>query len=180
MSSILTEFGSSFLEKLAELSPNDKLAIGLAYINRQSELVSLFDKKYGTKMNEAFCREIQKGAKILEGEPNEPIDIDLLYSIIPDADDYSGIECSYVQNSFLSIYYLFKFFIKNDDHTLQQALDMALENIDVINYSKNSCYDEESVFLNEVKILNRILEEVKKHTTCISDILDKEAKILAT
>lgn len=177
MSSILSEYGGLFLERFSELPMNDKLAIGLIYINRQSELVHLFDEKYGTKMYDAFCKEIQKGADILDKKPSEPIDTDLLYSIIPDADDYSGIECSYAQNALLSIYYLFKYFTKNDDHTLQQALDMALENIDVINYAKNPCYDEESAFLNEIKILNRITEEVKTNILCVSNILHKEAKI---
>lgn len=182
MSSILSEYGGLFLKKFLKFSIADKSAVGLIYINRQTELVSLFDERYGTKMHEIFCNKIQECIKILEKKPSGSTDInkdaDLLYSIIPDADDYSGIECSYVQNAFLSLYYLFGYIIKNDDCTLQQSLDMALENIDVINYARNPNYDEESVFSNEVQILNTLLEKVEEKATSIFDMLHKESKII--
>ncbi len=55
MVSILNEYGEDFLKKVVDFSPEKKLMLGLIYINRQKNLVLLFDKIYHTKLHDFFC-----------------------------------------------------------------------------------------------------------------------------
>ncbi|EOF5965544.1 hypothetical protein ACK1FJ_004674 [Salmonella enterica] len=177
MSSILNEYGKGFLEKLVTLSPDKKLTLGLTYINRQSELFVLFDDIYKTDFHDVFCKYIQLGIDVITANESITIDTNEIYAVIPDADDYSGIECSYVQNALLSIYYLFDFYLTKKNDLFQQALDIVLENVDVISYGKDKSYDEEKIFSHEIEILDGIYSRVTNFSGYLSDLIQGEDKL---
>ncbi|HIA3423743.1 TPA: hypothetical protein ACWP5X_005359 [Escherichia coli] len=177
MSSILNEYGKDFLGKLVTLPQEKKFTLGLIYINRQSDLFILFDKMYRTNLHDVFCNYIQYGVDVITAKRSISIDMNEVYSAIPDADDYSETECAYVQNALLSIYYLFEFYITKKNDLFQQSLDMVLENVDVLSYSVNKSYDENNVFSHEVEILNDIFSKVENFSGKISDLIQGEDKL---
>ncbi|KNC90578.1 hypothetical protein [Trabulsiella odontotermitis] len=177
MSSILNEYGKDFLERLIALPQDKKFTLGLIYVNRQSELFIFFDNIYSTNLHDVFCRYIRNGVDAIVAKGSVSIDINEIYAAIPDADDYSEIECTYVQNALLSIYYLFDYYITKENDLLQQSLDMVLENVDVLSYSVNKSYDEHNVFSHEVKILNNIISKVEFFSGNISDLIESEEKL---
>ncbi|HDH7509193.1 TPA: hypothetical protein PJG67_004754, partial [Escherichia coli] len=105
------------------------------------------------------------------------IDTNEIYSIIPDADDYSEKECSYVQNALLSLYYLFEFYITKEIDFFQQSLDMVLENVDVISYGKDKVYDERKVFSHEVQVLTDISDKVNLYWGNLHDLVWNEDEL---
>ena len=177
MVSILNEYGEDFLKKVVDFSPEKKLMLGLIYINSQKYLVLLFDKIYHTKLHDFFCDYIQYGIDIIVEGKSIIIDTNEIYSIIPDADDYSEKECSYVQNALLSLYYLFEFYITKEIDFFQQSLDMVLENVDVISYGKDKVYDERKVFSHEVQVLTDISDKVNLYWGNLHDLVWNEDEL---
>ncbi|ECA6122962.1 hypothetical protein EM825_23610 [Salmonella enterica subsp. enterica serovar Redlands] len=177
MSSILNEYGKDFLDRLVALPQDKKFILGLIYINRQSDLFILFDDIYSTNLHDVFCSYIKHGVDAIAAKRSISVDINEIYAAVPDADDYSETECSYVQNALLSIYYLFDFYITKKNDLFQQSLDMVLENVDVLSYSVNKSYDENNIFSHEIEILNNIFSKVEFFSGNIYDLIQSEGKL---
>ncbi|MCU1790488.1 hypothetical protein CUU54_16755 [Pectobacterium polaris] len=177
MSSILKKHGSDFLEKIVNLPLENKFILGLTYINRQSDLLILFDDRYDAGLHDAFCKYIQHGINSLIEKKPLAIDINEICKLIPHADDYSEIECTYVQNALLSLYYLFNFYLSQENNSFIKSLDMALENVDIIFYSENEPYDEESIFSHEINILHAIFSKIVNAPEGLSDLIHNEDKL---
>lgn len=174
---MLKKYGETVLSRLRLLSNRNKFVLGLVYINRQSDLVRLFDRRYGTDLYALFCAYIREGLAAWTQEKALCIDIEAILSATPDADDYSAIECTYVQNALISLYYLFDFYSKGDD-TIEMALNMVLENIDIIAYSVDKQYDEEKVFASEEAVMNSIMDKIEHNTDTVHHWIENEDKLM--
>jgi hypothetical protein len=157
----IAKYNNAIVQNILELSYEKKCIFALSYAVRQKNLVLQFDEIYGEQLLELFDYNIKIGISYINrGDINLNNILDIiarLKTIIPDTEEYSKVEGSYVQNAIISLIYLFDFFTTKNITSFSYSIEKVLESIDIVNYDKNKDYDHQIVMEHEIKILSTLL-----------------------
>lgn len=148
--------------KFYRLSRRQKILLISSYLYRQVRLVKDFDKIYSENLL-SFFFEVLELVVLEETEKLRSL-VEVIDERIPDTDEFSEQEGSYAQNLMIALRYLVCFFLRTDESGLQKCVEMALQNIDLINYEVDENYDESEVVAREVKIAAEFLERTVRYS----------------
>ncbi|QKZ02415.1 hypothetical protein [Pseudomonas eucalypticola] len=114
-------------------------------------MVERFDKVYGEALTPIFVHGLQVAIDGNEEEKKK------CYSIseanIPDTDEFSEEEGAYAQNAMISLYYFLGNALSEDGASIQGAIGLMLENLDLLNYESDHNYDQSTMILNEITVV---------------------------
>lgn len=171
----LKDFDNNIYNKFNSLNENEMKLFCLTQVERQSNLLTLFDKAYKKRLIAFFNESLDNSYKnIIEGRKHENL-TDLIRNLekkIPDTDDYGKVEGSFAQNTLISLFYFYSFLVDLDLENLEICTEKVFENIDLVNFEIDENYNQEIVFQNEVKIANNIISLVLNKTVTVNLISD--------
>ncbi|KPX40968.1 Uncharacterized protein ALO68_01315 [Pseudomonas syringae pv. helianthi] len=139
---------SSYIEKL---DSQQKSLLIASYLYRQIRLIKAFDSCYSENLEDLVVEALKTS---LSEKKDSIIKIEhTINKSIPDTEEFSEQEGSYAQNLMIALDYFLLFLIDSDTSKLHKCIDMALQNIDLLNYEIDELYDEDEVTSNEVTVV---------------------------
>jgi len=136
----------SVLNDFSKLTGSDKTLIGAAYLYKQKRLIQRFDSLYRKNLVNAFEQGIIECIK-------ERGEVDAarfkLERMIPDTEAFPEPEGAYAQHLMIALIYLLGFSKSGKPDVFEDAIAMALENIELISYEADEGYRYDSMLKKE-------------------------------
>ncbi|UFI44948.1 hypothetical protein [Pseudomonas savastanoi] len=165
---------SSYIEKL---NPQQKILLIASYLYRQIRLIKAFDNCYSENL-EGLVLEALKTS--LSAKKDSIIRIEhAVKKSIPDTEEFSEQEGSYAQNLMIALDYFLLFLIDSDTSKLHKCIDMAMQNLDLLNYELDELYDENKVTSHEIAVVLDLAIKIS-NTKTFSGISISELEKLVT
>ncbi|MCL1919020.1 MAG: hypothetical protein FWG14_11995 [Peptococcaceae bacterium] len=163
------EYEKAVLNRL-KILPENKITFVLRFfIDRQRKLVEGFDNEFKETLLEIFVDGLRYMEEYALGQMVQSELTEIKHSVeekMPNSDDYvSEGEDDYTacaQNALIALLEGLQFCASGDFSNAESSIAIALETVDVVNYSRNENYNEEKVFKREYKIIAELIDLSEK------------------
>ncbi|GFZ63061.1 hypothetical protein PSE10B_57660 [Pseudomonas amygdali pv. eriobotryae] len=165
---------SPYIEKL---NPQQKTLLIASYLYRQIRLIKAFDSCYSENLERLFVEALE--ISLSEKKDSITKMEHTVKKSIPDTEEFSEQEGSYAQNLMIALDYFLLFLVDSDTSKLHKCIDMALQNLDLLNYEIDEFYDEDKVTSNEIAVALDLATKISNTKTSF-DISISELEKLVT
>ncbi|MCF8985803.1 hypothetical protein GIW26_19800 [Pseudomonas syringae] len=143
---------------LGRLNDLEKTLLIACYLYRQVRLLRRFDNVYATDLSSLFLRSLDVA---LSGHRASVEAIErVVSSRIPDTEEYTEQEGAYAQNLVIALDYFLLFLLEVDEAKLQSCINMALQNLDLLNFEADEGYDEVKVTMGEIAVVSGLVADI--------------------
>jgi len=157
----------SVLNNFLKLTGSDKILIGAAYLYKQKRLIQRFDSLYAENLVNAFEQGIIECIK--DSGKVDAVRFEL-EKMIPDTEAFPEPEGAYAQHLLIALVYLLMFSKSGKPDVFEDAMAMALENMELINYEADEDYGYDAMLKRERLVTMSMIARLPKEDRHQSDL----------